>query len=191
MKTPRLYHRPLSGIVWDKVGQREYPADIHRWDRGPETRGKTRIGNVFRGQHRHTVDEKGRLSIPSKFREALETAFEAPLFVTVMDNCLVAYPADEWRALEAKLNELSQFDERVQRFRRVVYASAQECPLDKAGRILLPPILRERAGLVRDVVIAGMARKFEIWDATRHENMMEASLADLPGILKGVGEIGI
>lgn len=137
------------------------------------------------------MDEKGRLSIPAKFREALESAFDAPLFITVLDGCLVAYPADEWRALEATLNSKSQFDEKIQRFRRVFYASAQECPLDKAGRILLPPILRERAGLGKDVVVAGMGRKFEIWDAARHEAMMAADLADLKDILRGVGEIGI
>lgn len=146
---------------------------------------------MFRGQHRHTIDEKGRLSIPAKFREALETAFEAPLFVTVMDNCLVAYPADEWRALEAKLNSMPQFDEKIQRFRRVFYASAQECPLDKAGRILVPPLLRERAGLSKDVVLAGMGRKFEIWDAASHEGMMNSDLALLKDILRGVGDIGI
>lgn len=146
---------------------------------------------MFRGQHRHTIDEKGRLSIPAKYREALESAFEGPLFVTIMDGCLVAYPAEEWRALEAKLNSMPQFDEAIQRFRRVFYASAQECPLDKAGRILLPPILRERAALSREVVLAGMGRKFEIWDATRHESMMSAGLESLEDILKGVGNIGI
>lgn len=146
---------------------------------------------MFRGQHRHTIDEKGRLSIPAKFREALEIVFEGPIFVTVLDGCLVAYPADEWRALEAKLNSMPQFDEVIQRFRRVFYSSAQECPVDKAGRILLPPILRERAGLGRDVVLAGMGRKFEIWDAERHETMMNSDLADLKVILKGVGDIGI
>ena len=73
-------------MMWHKVGCKE--------------------GNgVFRGQHKHTIDEKGRLSIPAKFREALETVFEAPLFVTVLEQCLVAYPADEWRALEQQLNE--------------------------------------------------------------------------------------
>lgn len=146
---------------------------------------------MFRGQHRHTVDDKGRLSIPAKYREALECAFEGPLFVTVMDGCLVAYPAGEWRALEAKLNAMPQFDEKVQRFRRVFYASAQECPLDKVGRILLPPILRERAGLARDVVLAGMGRTFEIWDAASHEKMMNNDLAVLKDILKDAGDIGI
>lgn len=146
---------------------------------------------MFRGQHRHSIDEKGRLSVPAKFRETLESAFLGPLFVTVLDGCLVAYPAKEWEALEAKLNSMPQFDEAIQRFRRVFYASAQECSLDKAGRILVPPILRERAGIGREVILAGMGRKFEIWDAARHEQMMTNDLADLKGILKGVGEIGI
>lgn len=146
---------------------------------------------MFRGQHRHTVDDKGRLSIPAKYREALESAFEAPLFVTVMDGCLVAYPAGEWRALEEKLNAMPRFDEKVQRFRRLFYAPAQECQLDKAGRILIPPTLRDHAGLTRDVVLAGMGKTFEIWDAERHAKMMGEGLKGLADILKDAGDIGI
>lgn len=133
------------------------------------------------------MDEKGRLSIPAKFRESTDCVF----FLTVMDGCLVAYPANEWKALEDKLASMPQFDEKIQRFRRVFYASAQECPLDKAGRILVPPGLRERAGLGKEVVVAGMGRKFEIWDAARHEAMMDNDLSVLKDILKDVGDIGI
>lgn len=146
---------------------------------------------VFRGLHKHTVDEKGRLSIPSKFREALETVFEAPLFITVLDSCLVAYPADEWRVLEAKLLSGPDLDMRLRRFRRHFYSPAQECPVDKAGRILLPPSLREWAGLQRDVTIAGMGRNFEIWDAARHEAMLRDDSMDPLALFRDAEELKI
>ena len=131
--------------------------------------GKT----LFRGLHKHTVDEKGRLSIPAKFREALDTVFEGPLFVTGMGTTyLVAYPANEWRVLEAKLMAGPELNVKLRRFRRLFYAPAQECPVDKAGRILLPPVLRVRAELERDIILAGMGKTFEIWDATRYEEMV-------------------
>lgn len=146
---------------------------------------------MFRGQHRHTIDEKGRLSIPAKFRELLKGDFRSPLFITVLEDCLVAYPADAWSELEQKLNEMPQFDKKVREFRRVFYSPAQECPIDKAGRVLVPPELRDLAGLGRDVVIAGMGATFEIWDAARHEPMMQAGRDSLGEILQGMGDIGI
>ncbi len=146
---------------------------------------------MFRGQFKHTIDEKGRLSIPAKFRDALDNTFAPPLFVTVLEHCLVAYPADEWRVLEAELNARPQFDKAVRRFRRAFYSPAQDCPLDKAGRILVPPGLRDHAELTRDVVLAGMGNTFEIWDATRHQEIMRADMGDLETILQGMGDIGI
>ncbi len=141
---------------------------------------------MFRGLHKHTVDEKGRLSIPAKFREALETVFEAPLFVTVLDSCLVAYPADEWRVLEAKLLSGPDLDMKLRRFRRHFYSPAQECPVDRAGRILLPPSLREWAALERDVILAGMGKNFEIWDAARHDAMMNEEADDPTALFRDV-----
>ena len=146
---------------------------------------------MFRGQHKHSIDEKGRLSIPARFRDALESDFEAPLVVTVFDGCLVAYPSDGWRVLEAELNSRSQFDKNVRRFRRAFYSPAQECPIDKAGRILLPATLRENAGLERDAVLAGMGKTFEIWAADRHKKMTQRNLEDLEDIFQGVGDIGL
>lgn len=146
---------------------------------------------MFRGQHKHSIDGKGRLSIPARFRDALESDFEAPLYVTVLDGCLVAYPADEWRVLEAQLNSRPQFDKVIRRFRRVFYSPAQECPLDKAGRILLPPSLREQAGLEREAILAGMGKTFEIWSADRHQEMMQRDLGELEEIFQGVGDIGL
>jgi MraZ protein len=146
---------------------------------------------VFRGQHCHTMDGKGRLSIPAKFRETLESTFSAPLFVTVLESCLVAYPADEWRILEAELLSRSNFDKAIRKFKRVFYAPAQECTLDKAGRILLPPALRERIDLGREVVLSGMGKTFEIWDAKAHEAMMNKEVDDIGETLDSIGDIGL
>jgi MraZ protein len=146
---------------------------------------------MFRGCFEHTIDDKGRLSIPAKFREALETTFVPPLIVTRQKDCLVAYPADEWRVLEARMNELPSFDSRVRTFRRLFYAPAQECPIDRAGRILVPPTLRSFAGLERDVVLSGMGKAFEIWSRQRYEGMMADALQDFDSIAQTMGELGL
>jgi MraZ protein len=146
---------------------------------------------MFRGCFEHTIDDKGRMSIPAKFREALETTFDPPLVVTRRKDCLVGYPWDEWRVFEARVNELSTFDRKIQRFRRFFYASAQECPLDKAGRILVPQTLRQFAGLERDVVLAGMGKTFEIWAKERYDEMMNETLDDYDSIEEAMGEHGL
>ncbi len=146
---------------------------------------------MFRGCFEHTIDDKGRLSIPARFRDALETTFAPPLYLTRQKDCLVAYPADEWRALEARINELPSFDPKVQAFRRFFYAPAQECPLDRAGRILVPPTLRAYAGLDRQVVLAGMGKTFEIWDKDRYDSAMEAVAADFDQIARAMGDLGL
>ncbi|RMG90466.1 MAG: division/cell wall cluster transcriptional repressor MraZ [Candidatus Dadabacteria bacterium] len=146
---------------------------------------------MFRGCFEHTIDDKGRLSIPARFREALETTFSAPLYLTRHKDCLVAYPADEWRALEARINELPAFDPKIQAFRRFFYAPAQECPVDKAGRILVPPTLRSYAGLDRQVVLAGMGRNFEIWAKERYDAAMDAVAAQFDEIAGAVGGLGL
>lgn len=138
---------------------------------------------MFTGEHKHTVDGKGRLSIPAAFRETLENDFDAPLYVTRMPNCLMAWPADEWEAFARELNSKPAFNKKVMKIKRLLFASAQQCPLDKAGRILLPPKLREDAGIERDVVLAGMGNTFEIWDQARHGEMVMADIDDLEEIL--------
>ncbi len=146
---------------------------------------------MFRGCYEHTIDEKGRLSIPARFREALETTFTPPLVLTRQKDCLVAYPSDEWRVLEAKINELPSFDPKVQAFRRFFYAPAQECSIDRAGRILVPPTLRSYAGLDRQVVLAGMGKAFEIWCKDRYDEAMKAVAEDFDQIAVTIGGLGL
>ena len=146
---------------------------------------------MFRGCYEHAIDDKGRLSIPAKFREALENTFAAPLILTRWQNCLMAYPSDEWRALEARVDGLSSFDPKVQTFRRFFYAPAQECPTDKGGRILVPPTMRTFAGMEREVVLAGMGKYFEIWAKERYDAMMQDALGNFDVIAGALGELGL
>ncbi len=144
---------------------------------------------MFRGCFEHAIDDKSRLSIPAKFREALETAFVPPLILTRQKQCLVAYSSDQWRVLETRLNALPSFDPKVQNFLRFFYAPAQECPTDKAGRVLVPQTLRNIAALERDVVLSGMGKYFEIWSKERYDAMMR-QMEDFD-VTAAMGELGL
>jgi len=148
---------------------------------------------MFRGCFEHAIDEKGRLSIPAKFRDALTNTFAPPLFITYSLDAaaLVAYPFDEWRLLEEKIGALPSFDPEAQRFRRAFYAPAQECGLDRAGRVLIPPNLRDYAGLERNVMLVGMGKHFEIWDKGRHQVMLDEVMENPAAIAAAMGKLGL
>ena len=121
---------------------------------------------MFRGRYDHTVDEKGRTSLPVKFRELLVGAYDDRLVVTCqLDACLVAYPYAEWALLEEKLAQRSQFDPTIVELKRHFVANAVECPVDKAGRVLLPQNLREYASITSEVVWVGQVKTIELWAA--------------------------
>ncbi len=138
---------------------------------------------MFRGRHEHTIDPKGRVSIPAKFREVLGKKYDDRLVVTNFDGCLVAYPYEEWILLEEKASSLSMVKKETRAFMRFFYSSAIECTLDKQGRILIPQTLRDYADLDKEVVLVGQLRKIEIWSKKRwseeiikaHENFDEIS----------------
>lgn len=122
---------------------------------------------MFRGRFEHGIDSKGRLSIPSRFREILTTNYDERLIITNFDGCLWAYPAAEWQKVEDKVASLPQMRDEVKAFQRVFISAAVECPVDKSGRILIPPTLREYAGIAKDVVLVGMTNRIEIWSRER------------------------
>jgi MraZ protein len=138
---------------------------------------------MFRGRHEHTIDPKGRVSIPAKFRDVLTKKYDDRLVITNFDGCLVAYPYEEWIHLEEKASSLSMVKKETRAFMRFFYSSAIECGLDKQGRILIPQTLREYADLDKEVVLVGQLRKIEIWSKKRwseeiikaHENFDEIS----------------
>lgn len=146
---------------------------------------------MFRGRFEHTIDEKGRLSIPSKFRELLSARGENELVLTDFDSCLAAYPKDEWRVLEEKMKQLSMIQKDVRNFLRLFYSSATEVPLDPQGRILIPPQMRERARLDREVVLLGLLNKIEIWDKESWEDFMARSADTFEEVVSKLVELGI
>ncbi|NLW24322.1 MAG: division/cell wall cluster transcriptional repressor MraZ [Clostridia bacterium] len=115
---------------------------------------------MFMGEYQHTIDDKGRLIMPAKFREELGIKF---VITKGLDGCLFVYPIDEWRRLENKLRNLPFTKADARAFARFFFSGATECELDKQGRILLPANLREHAKLVKDVFIIGVASRIEIW----------------------------
>lgn len=120
---------------------------------------------MFRGQFSHSVDAKGRISLPSRFRDLL-TQEGGPRFVltpALFDPCLHLYPMRAWEEFEQRVAALPSLDPNAVRFRRLYVSAAVECELDRAGRVLVPPGLRERAHLEREAVWAGMGRILELW----------------------------
>jgi MraZ protein len=122
---------------------------------------------VFRGRYEHTIDPKGRLSIPSRYREELAARGIATLVLSEGDQCVWAFPLDAWEQLEERLRLHPQLSPERRSVVRVMVASAKECPVDRAGRTLVPPELREFAGLKKDVMITGALEWFEIWSRER------------------------
>ena len=136
-------------------------------------------GTMFRGRYEHAIDAKGRTSFPSRFREALSQAGDDRVVLTTgLDPCVVAYPMREWVAFEERLAALPQFDATVATLRRIVVSGAVDCDLDKMGRLLVPPTLREHAVLEREVIWAGMGRHIELWDKAAFASMQKAALED-------------
>ena len=122
---------------------------------------------MFIGEYAHTIDEKGRLIMPSKFREELGVNF---IVTKGLDGCLFVYSKTEWTNLEEKLKTLPFTSKDARAFNRFLFAGAIECELDKQGRILISQNLREAAKLVKDVVIIGVGTRLEIWSKEVWEN---------------------
>jgi MraZ protein len=119
---------------------------------------------MFRGISFHTIDPKGRIIIPSRFRDTIRSTGENTLMVTRMDGCLYAYTFQEWREIENRVLARAEQGENMRRFRRVFIGGAFECPLDKQGRVLIPPVLRQYANLEKEIALVGVLNHFEIWD---------------------------
>ena len=119
---------------------------------------------MFRGVYEHQIDAKGRTSLPAKLRDTLLGAYDERLIITTaLDACLHAYPVREWEQLEASLGKRNPMEPGVKTLMRLYVAPAQECPVDKMGRVLIPPQLRSHAALEKEVVWAGMVKVIELW----------------------------
>ncbi len=134
---------------------------------------------MFRGVTIVHLDAKGRLAIPVRYRERLETLSGARLVITIdRDRCLLLYPEPEWEIIERKFAALPAFDPTARALQRLYIGNAQEVELDAQGRILIPIQLREFAGLEKHVAFIGQGVKFEIWDESAWRARMEAALND-------------
>ena len=116
---------------------------------------------MFKGTYEHKIDGKGRLPVPAALRRALAPG--EGLVVTLLDQCLAAYPKAEWAKLEAQLSAMPAFSKPVKALTRRLASRAADCALDVQGRILIPAVLRSSAGLATKVVIVGVLNRFEIW----------------------------
>jgi MraZ protein len=131
---------------------------------------------MFSGRYDHTIDEKGRISIPVKFREILKVRYDERLMITTMDGCLYAYPYEEWKIVEDKAVNFQVTKPEDKIIKRLFFSGVMECSLDKLGRILLPPPHREYAGIQKDVIFSGGLERMEIWAKERfEENVIKAA----------------
>lgn len=120
---------------------------------------------MFRGVTHINLDAKGRMAFPSRYRDRLVESGDGLVVVTVdRDHCLLLYPLPEWERIEQKLVLLPTLNRTARRLQRLLIGHATECQLDGSGRILLPPPLREFAGLDKKTVLIGQGNKFELWD---------------------------
>src|SRR3989441_5863817 len=164
---------PSSGAKWDEVV-------------GPRER------LMFRGRYLHTIDPKGRLSIPAKFRDALRNDYDGRLVVVPNEVCLEVHPLEEWERIEEKLREKSLFDPDVRKLGRLYISRAKDTALDRAGRILIPQDVREQGGLTRDVTLVGGGRRhFEVWDRARFEEFDRSSQGELPSVFDKLSRMGV
>jgi MraZ protein len=145
----------------------------------------------FRGWSLNRLDAKGRLRIPTKYREILQNHYTDSLMVTLLDQCLAAYPPENWEKIEAKVHGFSAIDPEQLAFKRRFISSAQECEFDDQGRILIPLYLRNRVGLEQEVVLAGMLENFEIWDKTAWEKQLDWGPEQTRQILEKVAITGL
>lgn len=142
---------------------------------------------MFTGTYHHSVDDKGRIVVPSKVRDRLDDG----LVVTKgQERCLFVFPMDRWQDEVDKITRLPRTDRRYRNYARSFFGGASDQQLDKQGRLQLPPPLRDYAGIDKDVVIMGVADRLEIWDAAAWEGMageVDQSYADLEVALSEEG----
>ena len=148
---------------------------------------------MFRGRFETVVDGKGRTSLPARYRENLVATDDNRMVLTqALEPCLLAYPYSKWLEFEKKLSDAPSFDAYIIRIKRLTVTSAMECPVDSHGRILIPQMLRESAGISREVVWAGMVDYAEIWDATRFKEAFQTAQGeDKESLGKALADFGL
>ncbi len=146
---------------------------------------------MFRGKYPHTIDAKGRLSIPARYRDELAGRGTDTLVLTEGDHCIWAFPMDEWERLEEKLRQQPQLSAEMRHFLRMTVASAKDCQVDRVGRTLVPPDLRGFAGLQKEVMIVGALSKFEIWSRERWNDHYQGLRGGFDEMARKLSELGL
>lgn len=146
------------------------------------------VGIMFIGEYQHSLDSKGRIIIPSKFREELGDEF---VITKGLDNCLFVYPKNEWRILEDKLKSLPLTNKDARAFIRFFFSGASESILDKQGRVLIPLNLREHSKIDKDAVVIGVSTRLEIWSKEQWESYIDEENLSYDSIAEKMAELGI
>lgn len=147
---------------------------------------------MFKGHYINSINDKGRLSIPSKFREVLDGEEADHLIITKgIDACLIAFAPDEWEKVEEKARHLSMVRKADIVFKRHVVGSAEECAVDAQGRVLIPVSLREYAGLKKKCLFVGITDRFEIWDQEIYDRFMKEALTSPEDLREELAKLGL
>ncbi len=146
---------------------------------------------MFAGRYEYSIDDKSRVSVPAKFREALSQSADSRLILTNLDGCIVAYPYQEWLNIQDKVSASGPMRKEQRAFLRYFYSGATECSLDKLGRILIPQTLKADAHIQKNVVIIGVGKKIEVWAKEKWEELVRLATADPDQIADIVSELGL
>lgn len=151
---------------------------------------------MFRGLHAINLDSKGRMAVPTRYRERLDQNSEKQLIITIdtEDACLLLYPLSEWEVIEEKIKALPSFNKATRRIQRLLIGHAADTEMDSHGRVLIPPLLREHANLDKRIALVGQGNKFEIWSEEAWQHHREEWLVaekekiagELPEELKSI-----
>lgn len=140
---------------------------------------------MFKGEYNHSVDAKGRIIVPAKFREILGDVF---VVTKGLDGCLFVYPNSEWENIENKFREIPLTTKDARKFSRFFFAGAADCEVDKQGRVLIPSVLREFAGLQKEVVLVGVLNRIEIWSK---ERWLDNEYEDMDEVAEHMASLGL
>ena len=146
---------------------------------------------MFAGRYEYALDDKSRVSIPSKFRETLSTNYDMRIILTNLDGCIVGYPYQEWVNIQQRTSNFGAIKKEARAFLRYFYSGVTECPIDKLGRVLIPQSLKNDSGIKKNVVIVGMGNKIEIWAQERWEELVKKATSDPDQVADIVSELAL
>ncbi len=156
---------------------------------------------MFSGRYEYAIDDKGRLSIPSRFRDILASHGDAgkksgspadlKLILTNLDGCIAAYPEKEWEELQGRIEGSGTLKKEAKNFLRFFYSGASECSIDRLGRILIPQSLRNYGAIKKNVVVIGMNRKIEIWAEGAWAEVVKQATSDMERMTDIAAELGL